>query len=273
MRVLISADMEGITGVVVPSHTSNKHPEYARFRGLMTADVNAAVDGALAGGADSVVVNDSHGMQTNILVEAIHPKAELISGAPKPLDMMQGIGRDVDAVFLVGYHARAGAPNAVLAHTMTGQVLSVHVNGVEVGESGLSAAVAGDYGVPVVLVTGDQAVVDEARSLLGDVETVVVKEGCSQVSARCLPPAASQARIREAAQRAVSRPRHPYVVKPRVTLSVAFQLPAYADLAQKTPGSRRVDGRTLEWTGPSMVAAYGAFFSMWGLAMMAEMLK
>jgi D-amino peptidase len=273
MKVLISADMEGITGVVVPNHTSHTHPEYGRFRSLMTGDVNAAIEGAVAGGADRIVVNDSHGMQTNILIEALNPAAELISGVLKPFDMMQGIGRDVDAVFLVGYHARAGTTNGVLAHTMTGTTLSVRLNGQEVGETGLSAALAGAFGVPVVLVTGDQAVTAEARALLGDLETVVVKQGLSQAAAQCLTPPAAHVRIREAAQRALSLRLRPFVVPSPVTLSVTFQLPAHADLADKVPESRRLDGRTVEWVGGDTVAAYRAFSAMWGLSMMVEMLK
>ena len=117
MNVLISADMEGISGVVSRNHTLAEHKEYARFRELMTGDVNAAVDGALAAGAKHIVVNDSHASMTNILIEKLNPSAELVSGAPKPNAMMEGISTDVDAVIFVGYHASSRTRAAVLAHT------------------------------------------------------------------------------------------------------------------------------------------------------------
>ena len=121
MNVLISVDMEGISGVVTGDHTSSKHKEYGRFRKLMTAEANAAIEGALAGGATRVVVNDSHGGMTNILIEELNPAAELISGSPKPFGMMQGIGPDVDVVFFVGYHGASGTGAAVLEHTWSGR--------------------------------------------------------------------------------------------------------------------------------------------------------
>jgi D-amino peptidase len=117
MNVLISVDMEGISGVVTSDHTTSSHKEYERFRKLMTAETNAAIEGALAGGADQIVVNDSHSRMANILIEELNPAAELISGSPKPFGMMQGIGPEVDVVFLVGYHAASGTDAAVLEHT------------------------------------------------------------------------------------------------------------------------------------------------------------
>ena len=157
MNVLISVDMEGISGVVTGDHTSSKHKEYERFRKLMTAEANAAIKGALAGGATRVVVNDSHGGGANILIEELNPAAELISGSPKPFGMMQGIGPDVGVVFFVGYHGASGTGAAVLEHTWSGRVVEARLNGQMVGETGLNAALAGAYGAPVVLVTGDTA--------------------------------------------------------------------------------------------------------------------
>jgi D-amino peptidase len=266
MNLLISADMEGISGVVASEHTRSSHQEYQRFRKLMTEDVNAAIEGALAGGADRIVVNDSHGSMTNILIEALHPEAELISGSPKPFSMMQGIGSDVDALFLVGYHGSSGTGNAVLEHTWSGVVFSVELNGHRVGETGLNAALAGSYGVPVVLVTGDQAVAAEARELLGDIETVVVKQAVSRTAAQCLHPDVAQSRIREAAERALGLSVAPFALEPPITLRATFYRAAHVDLAVLTPGSRRVAGRVLEWTGDSMPEVYLAFRAMVTLA-------
>jgi D-aminopeptidase len=170
MNVLISVDMEGISGVVQTDHVSSTHKEYNRFRRLMTAEANAAVEGALAGGATQVVVNDSHGGMANILIEDLHPAAELISGSPKPFSMMQGIGPEVDAVFFVGYHGASGTAAATLEHTWTGCVVEACLSGQMVGETGLNAALAGSFDAPVVLVTGDRAVTEEAQALLGEID-------------------------------------------------------------------------------------------------------
>jgi len=266
MNLLISADMEGISGVVSPDHTTSKHKEYQRFRKLMTADVNAAIEGALVAGAEQIVVNDSHASMTNILIEELNPAVELISGAPKPFSMMQGIGPDVDVVFFVGYHACAGTAAAVLAHTWSGAVFSVHLNDQLVGETGLNAALAGAYGVPVVLVTGDQAVAAEARALLGEIETVVVKQAIARGAAQCLHPDLAQERIREGARRALGLTVSPLVIPPPITLRLTFQHVRYADGAESTPGSRRVDGLALEWVGDDMPAVYKAFRTMASLA-------
>lgn len=272
MKVLISVDIEGVSGAVALNHTASNHSEYQRFRKIMTAEANAAIEGALAGGADQIVVNDSHGSMTNILIEELNPVAELISGSPKPFGMMQGIGEDIDAVMLIGYHASAGTSGAVISHTNTGSVQEVRLNGQVVGEAGFNAAVAGAYGAPVVLVAGDRAVTEEVRELLGaDVETVAVKEGITWTSARCLNPEVTRKRIREAAERALSRPVKPYIVQPPITVRATFQLPIHGDMAALVPGSRRLDGCTLEWTGPDMQAVHAAFRAMTGLVTLSQM--
>jgi D-amino peptidase len=267
MNVLISVDMEGISGVVTTDHVTATHKEYDRFRKLMTADTNAAIEGALAGGATRVVVNDSHGGMANILLEELNPAAELISGSPKPLSMMEGIGPNVDAVFFVGYHSRMGTGGGVLAHTYAGSIVTeLRLNGQAVGETGLNAAVAGAYGVPVVLVTGDRAVTEEARALLGDIETVAVKEGVGWKAARCLHPDVAHRQIREAAERAMRKRVAPFVVATPVEVRAVFQRLAQADIAALIPGSRRTDGLTLEFTAPDMETAYRTFRAMVALA-------
>jgi len=266
MNVLISVDMEGIAGVVAENHTSSTHKEYERFRKLMTADANAAIEGALAGGASQIVVNDSHGGMTNILIEELNPAAELISGSPKPFSMMEGIGPEVDAVFFVGYHGASGAGAAILEHTWSYRVVETRLNGQAVGETGLNAALAGAYGVPVVLVTGDTAVAEESRALLGEIETVAVKEGVTRTAARCLHPEVAHKRIREAAEWALKRQVSPFVVPPPITARIVFQRATHADMAELVPGSQRVNGRTVEWTGDDMPTVYRVFRAMVSLA-------
>ncbi len=267
MNLLISVDMEGISGVVMGDHTSSSHKEYERFRKLMTAEANAAIEGALAGGAHQIVVNDSHGGMANILIEELNPIVELISGSPKPFGMMQGIGPEVDAVFLVGYHAASGTGTAVLEHTWNSHVVELRLNGQVVGEAGLNAALAGAYDAPVILVAGDRAVIEEAHALLGEIETVAVKDGVTRSAARCLHPEVAHQRIRQAAERAMRLAVPPFVVPPPVTLQIVFQRAIHADMAALVPGSQRVDGRTVEWTGEDMPTVYRVFRAMAALSM------
>ena len=267
MNVLISVDMEGIAGVVTGNHVTSNHKEYERFRKLMTAEANAAIEGALAGGASRIIINDSHGSMTNILIEELAPAAELISGSPKTFGMMEGIGPDVDAVFFVGYHAAAGTGAAVLDHTWNNRVVAqVQLNAQSVGETGLNAALAGAYSAPVVLVTGDRAVTEEARALLGEIETVAVKDGIARTAARCLHPEVARERIREAAKRALGQTTPPFVLPPPITLRVAFQQASYADMASLVPGSQRTGGCAVTWTGEDMPAVYKVFRAMVALA-------
>lgn len=266
MNVFISADIEGISGVVLPDHTDYRQGEYERFRRLMTAEINAAVEGALEGGAAGVLVNDSHGRMSNVLLEELNPKAELISGSPKPLGMMQGMGEEADRVFFIGYHASSGTPAAVLEHTSSDRVIGLFLDGRPVGELGMNAALAGAFGKPVALVTGDAAATREAAALLGNVETVAVKEGITRTSARCLNPGVCAARIREAARRALQSAYPVFSIAAPLTLRVVFHRAGHADMAALVPAARRIDGRTVEWTGGDMIAVYRVYRAMLALS-------
>ncbi len=165
VKVYISADMEGIWGVVHANQTSPDSPEYAAARKWMAEDVNAVVAGLFDAGATEVVVNDSHGSQRNILASDLDPRASLISGSPKPLSMMEGIDATFAACIFVGYHAKAGTAAAILDHTISGSVVrAIRVNRIEMPELGLNAAIAGYYGVPVVLISGDAASIEGLAS-------------------------------------------------------------------------------------------------------------
>jgi D-amino peptidase len=271
MKVLIAADMEGISGVVHWDHVDPQHKEYDRFRKLMTGDVNAAIQGAFEGGADEVVVADGHAHGRNILVEELDPRARLNSGSPSPLGMVQGADSGVDAAMFVGYHARVGSQNAILDHTWSGSIAAVLLEGWAVGEIGWNAAVCGYYGVPVILISGDQTACAEARELLGPVEVAVVKQASGRMAAECLPPVVAQKKIREAAMRAVQQflrgeaPR-PYQLEGPITLTVDLIRSEMADRAAILPGARRPEDRRIEIQVEDVVAAYRAFRAIAALA-------
>src|SRR5512139_2018503 len=187
MKILIAADMEGITGVTTWDQVDPKHPEYLRFRKLMTGDVTAAIRGAMDAGATDVVVADGHSRGSNILIEELDPRARLNTGSPSPFSMMQGIDESVDGVMFVGYHARNGSPNAILDHTWSSRtVANVWLNDILTGEYGLNAALAGHFGAPVIMASGDQTACAQVAELLGDVETAVVKQATGRFAAECL---------------------------------------------------------------------------------------
>ncbi|MET9826763.1 MULTISPECIES: M55 family metallopeptidase [unclassified Streptomyces] len=203
-RVLISADMEGATGTVLPADVEAGTPRYERFRRLLTQDVNAAVAGFADAGADEVVVNDAHCGMDNILIEELDPRAVLIVGRHKPLGMMQGLETGVDAVAFVGYHTGAGE-EGVLAHTyLSHSILGVRVDGEPVGEGEFNALVSAESGSPVVLVTGDDVTCRDAARYAPGCRTVTVKTAISRHAAICRTPAATTADIRGEAAAALS---------------------------------------------------------------------
>lgn len=272
MKILIACDMEGISGVISWDHVDSSHAEYPRFRRIMTADVNAAIAGAAAAGADDILVADGHAFGSNILIEELDPRARLNCGVPSPFAMVQGIQTGVDAVFFIGYHARMGTPHAILDHTWSSRrVSNVWLNGRLTGEIGLNAAVCGHFNAPVLLLSGDQSACAEARDFLPGVETVQVKKAAARMAAECLPPAVSQALIRAGAEKAVDRfiaGEHPapFRVDPPVTITIEFYYSLMADAVEVLPGARRLDGRRIEFTAADMPAAYSAFRAAVSLA-------
>lgn len=264
MKVYISCDMEGISGVVSSEQTRMGNKEYERARKLMTEEVNAAIEGALEGGATEIVVNDAHGEGRNILIEGLNPQAQLVSGRPTPLGMMQGIDGTFDAAFFIGYHAQAGTKDGVLAHTWSsGRIHQVAINGEPVGETGLNAALAGYFGVPTVLVSGDRCLVEEATALLGPgLETVVVKEGYGRQAARSLPPSFVHQLLREGAVKGLEKGGKPFRVSPPLTLTVDFVRGVAIEMAELIPGVVRLEGYRTEFTHDDYVTIYKVFQAM-----------
>jgi D-amino peptidase len=271
MKILIATDMEGITGVTTWDQVTPGHAEYARFRKQMTQDVNAAVRGAFDAGAQEVIVADGHWNGSNILVEELDPRARLNTGSPSPFSMMQGIDESVAGVMFIGYHARNGSSNAILDHTWSSRTVAhVWLNDILTGEYGLNAAVAGHFGVPVIMVSGDQTACAQVSELLGDVETAVVKQASGRFAAECLVPQVSQEMICQSAARAVERLAagdvpEPFVLDMPITVTVEFFTSDMADRATRIPFTKR-EGTRVSLTVPEMASAYNGFRAMVMLA-------
>lgn len=267
MRVFISADMEGVTGVATPADVVQGESGYQAGQERMVADVNAAVQGAAEAGADAILVNDSHSSMTNLPRADLDDRARLIRGNSKPRSMVQGLDADHDVALLVGYHAKAGTPGAVLNHSYLGSsLLRVRVDGDEVGELGCNARLAHSLGVPVGLVTGDDAVCREARRELPSPETVAVKDGVDRFTADCRPPAETEPDIRAAATTAVERARDGDLAVPDVrapaTIEFDWATTNPAHRAAMMAGVERVDGRTTAVAGDTYDEAYEAAIGM-----------
>lgn len=260
MRILISADLEGISGVVHTTETNPGGYDYERGRALMTAEVNAAVAGVLeAVPAAEVLVADAHGPFRNLLPEDLDRRAHLVRGKPRPLGMLAGLDDDTDAVLFIGYHARAGRGPAVLAHTIGAAVLDVRLDGRPMGEIGLNAAMAGHHGAPVVLLSGDDVACAELLELAPGAATVAVKQALGQCAAIALHPEEARDQLHRTAARAIRRHEQvPLVTVPGpIQVEVDLYRPDTVDLATLIPGVRRAEGaRTVTYTAADMPAAY-----------------
>ncbi len=268
MRVLISADMEGISGVVHPAQLSPTGADYARGRMLQTEDVNAAVEGALEGGATEVVVNDSHWVQRNILIEKLHPRARLISGSTKPLGMVQGV-EEADVALFIGYHAKYGTPYAVADHTWSADCLAdLRIEGRSMGEAGLNAYLCGHFGVPVAMLSGDQSLEAEAKALLPHALVAVVKRARGRWAADCLSLEEARKLIRERASEAVAGAGSLSPLAPPSPCQIEVELVTteMADRAEAVPGVVREGGRLVRFEGADVVEAFNAFRTVMNVA-------
>jgi D-amino peptidase len=253
VKILISADMEGATGVTWPADVQPGTEQWQRCRRMFNSDVNAAIAGFCAGGASRVLVNEAHATMRNLLLEELDQRAVLLTGRHKELSMLEGIGDpDVDAVAFVGYHAGAGT-EGVLAHTfLANSVTGVWVNGQPAGEGRLNALVAAECGVPVVLVTGDDRACAEASAYAPDAERVAVKECASRYAARCLPPAVTAAAIAAAAQRAAGLAgRATPAGEPGYHVRVEVDAAQLAQAAALVPGVSRTAVREVSYVSPT----------------------
>lgn len=268
VRVFISCDMEGVAGIVDWSQCRpSGGAAYTVGCELMLAEVNAAIAGAVAAGADEVLVNDSHGAMFNLDPRALRAPATYLSGRHKPRYMMQGLEAGFDAVFMVGYHGSISGVGSVLSHTYNPEVISaVLLNGRPVGESGINALVAADLGVPIALVTGDAATRDEVVGVAPGCVTVCTKESVTRFAAHHLRPDESCRLIEEAAHRAVTAVaaggiRPPGIDMP-ATLELDLQTADMAEVASWVKGVERTDTRTVRIAGTSGVAMFQSFVAL-----------
>ncbi|MFY9550683.1 MAG: M55 family metallopeptidase [Thermoanaerobaculia bacterium] len=255
-KIYISVDMEGVAGVVTGEQLGPTGFEYERFRGFMTNEALAAIEGARAAGATEILVSDSHGNGQNLLIERFPKDVQIVRAWPRPLAMMEGIDGGFDAVLFVGYHSSTVNPEGVRAHTMSSANLAdVRLNGVSVPEAGLNAAIAGHFRVPVAMISGDAAAVKEAQALLGPIEGAVVKWPLGFHSARTLTPEASCDLIRATAKKAVERARglKPYDVKVPVTLDVRFKNYRPSEVLAYLPIVERTDAHSIRFRGKDML--------------------
>ncbi|MBX3011831.1 MAG: M55 family metallopeptidase [Caldilineaceae bacterium] len=256
MKIFISVDIEGVAAVVHRDQTKLEGIDYETARRWMTAEANAAIEGAFAAGATEIVVADSHGHMRNLQPELLHPDVLLVSGSPRALSMMEGIDDSFSAAFFIGYHAMAGNALGILAHTYLGiSIYSVRLNGIEVGESGINAAIAGHYGIPVVLVSGDDMLAAEIASLLPWSERVITKWALSTIAAKNLSPQRAQTQIRLAAQRALERlpTMQPLTLDAPLHLEVEFIRPIHAQVVADIPGVEWLTGRKVTYTAATML--------------------
>lgn len=256
-KVFISADMEGISGISGSDQLSATGSEYNRARKMMADDVNAAIRGARAGGATTIVVNDSHGSMRNLRLEELEPGARLISHSFKRSGMMEGLDDSYDAVIFIGYHAKAGHPSGLFAHTGSGVVRDVRVNGQSLGEGGLNTTVAAWYGVPVVLVTGDDVAVKQVAEVATTAKTVAVKRAINPRAVELRPFTEVHREIEAAAREGVSgskkfAPRRAASYK----VDVQFQDVAIPEVAENIPGMQRPSPDTIAFTADTMPKAY-----------------
>ena len=252
MKIYISADMEGVVGVVNGEDLGPDGFEYQKAREWMTAEVNAAIEGARAAGATEIVISDSHGNGQNLLIDRLPVDVTLIRSWPRPLGMMEGIDESFDGAIFIGYHASTTNSEGVRAHTMSSARLAdIKLNGASMPEAGINAAIAGQFGVPVIMISGDDVIVEEARGLLGDIEGAVVKQAISFHSAKTMMPESAYELIRSKARRAIERVAdfEPYVLSTPVTLDVRFKNYRPSEALAYLPIVERTDSHSIRFIG------------------------
>jgi D-amino peptidase len=269
MKFFISADMEGISGVATNQQLKTPS-EYQRFRKLMTADVNAAIEGAFNGGATEIVVADGHGNMSNILIEELDKRARLVSGNNRVMCQLEGLDETFDGILFVGHHGREGGSDvAVISHSLAGICVNeLKINGHVVGETEMNAYVAGAFGVPPIFISGDDAYVREVQETLPNVEGAVTKRAVDRFAAELLHPETAQSIIREKAEAAVKNAKNqkPVVLDGPITFEIQFKGSQQAKMTTTIPSVELIGPKDIRFTCDDMVTAYK---HMWGCVIIA----
>jgi D-amino peptidase len=249
--------MEGIGGIGTGKMTNGAGKDYATGRALMTAEVNTVVEAIFEQGPAEILVNDSHGDMQNLLHTQLDPRVTYIQGNIKPLGMVQGLDGSFDGAIFLGYHARAGTDGGFLAHTGSGSVKGLWLNGVEVGEGGLNAHYAGSHGVPILVAAGDATFAKQFGALV-QTRTVTTKEAIGYQVARLIHPDVVRGRLREATREALANldSATPLQVSDPINIRMRFASTTRADVLQAIPGMRRIDGTSVEYDAKDMTEAY-----------------
>jgi D-amino peptidase len=265
MRIYLSSDIEGAAGVSAWDQVRMGSAEYETGRELLLGEVNAAIDGAVEAGASHVLVNDAHSTMHNLRPGALHHRASYLAGSHKPLYMMEGLDASYDAVFLVAYHGGISAERAILSHTYNPRVFwEVRINGTPVGESALNALVALHHGVPVALITGDEATAEEARPFMPGAEAVIVKRSVTRFAAESVHPEVARDLIRTGARAAVARvgTLHPPSIELPATVTITFHTADMAEMATWVRDVVRTDTREVTVTGEDPLRLYRTFVTI-----------
>jgi len=272
VRVFVSIDLEGISGVFAEAQTTAGTPQYEEARRLMRADLDAAIDGCFAAGATEIVVSDAHDRGANLPFEDLPPGVRLAQGSPAPLSMLHGLDASCDAAAFVGYHARAGTTGAVLEHTYSYDVFRVRMDEyLEVGEFSINAAVAGALGIPVVFVSGDDKTAAEAEEALPGVRCAVVKEGSMRTAAQLQAPETARKAIREGVREAlVSKPWPAPLDFSERPMRITFTRTGACDACSACPTVQRVDARTIDIPGGDYLQVFNTFLTCLILAYQAR---
>jgi len=274
MKIYVSADMEGTAGVCSWDQVDarNYTQDYFIYQKIMTAEVCAAIDGARKGGAREFLINDSHGPMRNLLLDELPEDARITFGNRKPFSMIQDLDQTFGGVFFTGYHGAIGEPNATLCHTYTPSVVyDVRLNGMRCSEATLNAALAGDYGVPVLLITGDRATIESAKKQMPWITGVIVKESIGNYAVDSMSPQAAQDAIREGAVQAVrsAKDARPFLFDPPIAMEIDVTKIEQADWIALIPGFERSGDRTVRFTSedyPTVFKAFVAAFRMGAVA-------
>ena len=256
LKIYISADMEGVGGVVSGDQLGPTSFEYQRFREFMTQEVNAAIEAAFAAGATEIVVSDSHGNAQNLLIEKFPKNVLVVRGFPRPLMMMQGIDETFDGVVFIGYHSSTTNPQGVRAHTISSARLAdVRLNNISMSEGSMNAAIAGHFNVPVIMVSGDDAACKEVESIIGDVEDAVVKWNYGFHSARTMTPQAASDLIGAKVRTAVGRIKDfkPYKLRMPIQLDVRFKSYRPSEVLSYLSIVERIDAHSVRFIGKDMI--------------------